>query len=65
MRALSLEKVFELLGTRNIPGNSSELGVLSQRLAELRELNGEPWILENRATLLDQWRRVAKGNTND
>jgi hypothetical protein len=60
MGALSLEKVFELLGTRDIPGNEKELAVLRTRLGELRELNGEPWIRANRAALLGQWNRVVK-----
>jgi hypothetical protein len=63
MEALSLEKVCELLGTTEIPGNEKELDVLRTRMGELLELNGEDWIRENRRMLLDQWQRVAEMRT--
>ena len=63
MEALSLEKVCELLGTTEIPGNEKELDVLRSRMGELLELNGEDWIRENRRMLLDQWQRVAEMRT--
>lgn len=63
MKALSLEKVQELLGTVEIPGNSRELAVLRTRLGELLDLNGEGWVLENRRMLLDQWRQVVDMGT--
>ena len=58
MSALSLEKARELLGTAEIPGSVKELEVLSVRMGELLELNGEEWIHENRHMLLEQWRCV-------
>ncbi|MGE5255705.1 MAG: hypothetical protein ACM3KE_03485 [Hyphomicrobiales bacterium] len=58
MPALSLEKVRELLGTAEIPGNEKEQMVLRIRLGELLELNGERWIRENCSMLLEQWRWV-------
>ena len=63
MKALSLEKVQELLGPVEIPGNSRELAVLRTRLGELLDLNGEGWVLENRRMLLDQWRQVVDMGT--
>jgi hypothetical protein len=58
MAALSLEKVCELLGTTEIPGNEKERQALCLRLGELLELNGERWIRENRSMLLEQWQWV-------
>jgi hypothetical protein len=58
MGALSLEKVCDLLGTTEIPGNAKELGVLRIRMGELLELNGADWIREHRQMLLEQWRCV-------
>ena len=63
MGALSLEKVCELLGTTEVPGNAKELGVLRIRMGELLELNGEEWIREHRRMLLQQWRQVVKTGT--
>ena len=63
MKALSLDKVRELLGTAEVPGNERELDALCTRLGELLELNGEGWIRENRRMLLDQWRRVVEMKT--
>ena len=60
MGALSLEKVCELLGTTEVPGNAKELGVLRIRMGELLELNGEEWIREHRQMLLEQWQRVVE-----
>ncbi len=63
MGALSLEKVYELLGTTEIPGNDTELRALCIRMSELRDLNGERWIRENRSMLIEQWRQVVELNT--
>jgi hypothetical protein len=63
MGVLSLEKVCELLGTAEIPGDEKELEVLRIRMGELSELNGEEWIRENRRMLLDQWKRVVEVKT--
>jgi hypothetical protein len=63
MKALSLEKVWDLLETTEIPGSEKELDVLRTRIGELLELNGEGWIRENRRMLLDQWQRVVEMKT--
>jgi hypothetical protein len=63
MAALSLEKVCELLGTTELPGNEKELQVLCLRMGELLGLNGEQWIRENRSMLLEQWEQVLEAKT--
>jgi len=63
MSALSLEKVCELLGTTEIPGERRETEVLCIRMGELLDLNGETWIRENRRMLLEQWRSVVELKT--
>ena len=55
MKPLSLEIVFKLLGTQNIPGSPRELEILCIRITELLQLNGEDWIRENRQKLIDEW----------
>lgn len=55
MKLLSLETVFKLLGTQNIPGSLRELEILCIRISELVELNGEDWIRQNRQPLIDEW----------
>jgi hypothetical protein len=55
MKPLTLEIVFKLLGTQNIPGSPKELEILCMRISELVELNGEDWIRENRQKLIDEW----------
>jgi hypothetical protein len=63
MGVLSLEKLCELLGTTELPGNAQELQVLAVRMGELLELNGEAWVRANRALLIEQWRRVVELKT--
>jgi hypothetical protein len=63
MGALSLEKVYELLGTTEIPGDEGEIRALCTRLSELLQLNGEQWIRENSQMLLEQWRSVVEQKT--
>jgi hypothetical protein len=63
MGALSPEKVRELLGTAEIPGNDKELEILRIRMGELLDLNGEEWIREHRRMLLQQWRQVVETGT--
>jgi hypothetical protein len=58
MGALSLEKVCELLGTTEIPGDTREIQALCIRMGELLELNGADWIREHRQMLMEQWRCV-------
>ena len=55
MKTLSLEIVFKLLGTQNIPGSSKELEILCIRVSELVALNGEDWVRENQQKLIDEW----------
>jgi hypothetical protein len=55
MMVLSLETVFKLLGTQNIPGSEKELKILCIRISELVETNGEDWIRNNRQQLIDEW----------
>jgi hypothetical protein len=55
MNPLTLEIVFKLLGTQNIPGSPKEHEILCVRISELVELNGEDWIRKNRQKLIDEW----------
>ncbi|MCU0538810.1 MAG: NADH:flavin oxidoreductase [Desulfobacterales bacterium] len=58
MAAISLERMFRLLGTAAVPGTGRELKALSTRIGELVELNGEAWVRRHRGRLLAQWRRA-------
>jgi hypothetical protein len=60
MKTLSLDTVFKLLGTQNIPGSPRELKILCIRISELDELNGEEWIRENRQKLIDEWYYIVR-----
>jgi hypothetical protein len=60
MKFLSLQTVFKLLGTQNIPGSTQELEILCIRVSELAELNGEQWIRENRQKLIDEWYYIVR-----
>ena len=60
MKPLSLETVFKLLGTPNIPGSRKELEILCIRVSELAELNGKKWIRENRQKLIDEWYYIVR-----
>lgn len=60
MKTLSLDTVFKLLGTQNIPGSPKELKILCIRISELTELNGEAWIRENRQKLIDEWYYIVR-----
>ncbi len=57
---MTIEALYDLLGTRNIPGTPEQLDVLCIRIAELKELNGEKWIRENSGDLLMQWEYALK-----
>ena len=52
---MSIEELYDLLGTRNVPGTSENLKILCTRIDELLELNGEDWIRQNREKLLSEW----------
>jgi uncharacterized protein with von Willebrand factor type A (vWA) domain len=60
MIELSLDKVCDLLGTRNLPGSDKELKKLCTRIRELVELNGKDWVMENRQKLLDEWEYIVR-----
>ena len=60
MKLLSLQMVFKLLGTQNIPGSPQELEILCIRISELAALNGEQWIRENRQNLIDEWYYIVR-----
>ena len=60
MKELSLDNVFDLLNTREIPGSADELKKLCIRIRELVELNGEDWVVENRQKLLDEWEYIVR-----
>ena len=57
---LTLDIVFKLLGTQNIPGSSRELEILSIRITELVHINGEQWIRDNRQKLIDEWYYIVR-----
>jgi hypothetical protein len=60
MKPLTLQTVFKLLGTQNIPGSKQELEILCIRISELTKLNGEQWIRENRQKLIDEWYYIVR-----
>jgi hypothetical protein len=60
MKPLTLQAVFKLLGTQNIPGSKIELKILCIRISELAELNGEQWVRENRQSLIDEWYYIVR-----
>ena len=60
MNLLSLEKVFDLLGNRQIPGSAKELEKLCIRIRELVDANGEDWVRENRQELLLEWDYIVR-----
>jgi hypothetical protein len=60
MKPLTLEIVFKLLGTQNIPGSPRELEILRIRISELAQLNGEDWIRQNRQKLIDEWYYIVR-----
>ena len=60
MQPLKLDIVYKLLGTQNLPGSAKELEILSIRITELVQLNGEQWILENRQMLIDEWYYIVR-----
>ena len=55
MKTLPQETVYDLLGTRSIPGTPEELRKLCLRIGELVDMNGEDWVIENRDRLLREW----------
>ena len=60
MQPLKLDIVYKLLGTQNLPGSAKELEILTIRITELVQLNGEQWILENRQMLIDEWYYIVR-----
>ena len=55
---MTLEEVYTLMGTREIPGSPQELNILCNRIRELRRMNGEEWVKENRSMLLQEWHQT-------
>ena len=60
MKPLNLEKIYSLLGTRDIPRSENELKILCTRITELVQLNGEDWVEKNRQKLLDEWQYIVR-----
>jgi hypothetical protein len=60
MAELSLERVYDLLGTKSIAGSEKELKKLCIRIRELVEANGEDWIRQNRQKLLSEWNYIVR-----
>jgi len=63
MTRIPLDKVFDLLGTQQIPGSEKELEILCIRIGELVEMNGDKWVKENRHKLLSEWNYVVCSGT--
>ncbi len=55
MPGFSLEKMYALLGTHEVPGTDQQLQKLCIRLSELARINGEKWIIQHRKKLLKEW----------
>ncbi|MBW1696794.1 MAG: hypothetical protein JRH18_16970 [Deltaproteobacteria bacterium] len=49
------EQLYDLLGTRHIPGTAEQLRILCTRMSELLELKGEVWVRANREKLISEW----------
>lgn len=60
MAELSLEEVYDLLGTQQILGSEKEQKMLCIRIRELVEMNGEDWVRQNRQKLLDEWDYIVR-----
>ena len=60
MKELSLEKVFDLLGTSEIAGSDKQLEKLCIRIRELVEANGEDWVRQNRQKLFSEWTYIVQ-----
>lgn len=57
---MSIQRMFDLLETNDIPGTREELEILSIRVQELTSINGETWVRSNREKLLYQWTLALK-----
>ena len=55
---MTLEEVYTIMETREIPGTPQELDILCNRIRELRKMNGEEWVKENRSKLLEEWHQT-------
>ena len=60
MTELSLEKVKDLLETKDLPGSENELKVLCVRIRNLADMNGEGWVRQNCKKLLDEWDYIVR-----
>ena len=52
------QELFDLLGSREIPGGAEALQILCIRVGELVAMNGEEWVRANRGRLLEEWQCV-------
>ena len=55
MKPMSLESVLDLLDTDRLPGTPGQVDRFCIRIRELAAMNGDDWVRQNRAKLLDQW----------
>jgi hypothetical protein len=60
MNKLSMKDIYDLLGSRDIPGTDEQLKKLCIRVSELADLNGKDWVVENRQKLLDEWKYIVR-----
>ena len=54
---LNLEEVMNLLGVQSMPGTPGQLERLRRWIESVVEKHGNVFVLENRQSLLDQWKR--------
>ena len=57
---LKIGDVASLLGVTvgELPGNTPQRDSLVELIEELKEMNGEEWILQHSGVILDQWERM-------
>ncbi len=63
MADISLETLFDLLGTTDLPGSEPEREALCRRIGELLDLNGADWVRGKREMLIEQWRCIVAMRT--
>ena len=52
---ITLERVAELLGVKEMPGNEWQKRELLDETEQMVKRHGEQWIRENRGRLLETW----------
>ena len=60
MKIPATKKIYDLLGTRQIPGNPDQLYKLRVRIGDLMRMNGKDWVRKNRQELLREWEYALK-----